>query len=352
MIDWVKCSLPLNWEKPISGGQFIRISPDGEIERVTVLSKHVRGSFDEHLTLRTVERGWVQFDGNPSKFLQGHNLFGSDDLCALVTAAMEKAFGILGLEVPAGDRDRWIAGDWDLSRVDVSYMYELGGAGVVSDVRAWLRAAATVATMKWRKPTVHGTTLYFGKVAAGKRGSAWSFKAYCKYDELCRTGKGHELHPELPWRFSLLYWSMNKLRMEVMLRGAELRRPENRRYLRAANWGETTAAEIYARYFAKMELGSNAMLTADKEHELKPAARLAYMAWKEGHDLQATLPQRTFFRYKRQLLDMTGGEVDLSCPCVSAKTNVVPLVRLLEARPVELPRILRHDPELLFQRAA
>lgn len=347
MIDWVKASLPLNWTVPICSGHVLRLSPTGEVERQTVISQQIRGSHDEHLTLRTVERGRVEFDGNPSKFLQGHNLCGSDDLCGLVAAAMVKAFGILGLDVPADDHAAWLAGHFDLARVDVTFMYELPNR---ADVRAWIRAASGLARMRWRQSTLKGGTLYFGKVESGKRGSTWSLKIYGKADELEAKGKGHGLHPFLPMRGDLLAWVENKLRAEVMLRSGELKRYCGGRFLRASEWSIETSSVIFSHYFQKMELGTNVMLPTIAEETLKPALRLAYTAWKSGHDLRSVLSHATFYRYRKQLLDMTEGQVDLLS--LQATSNVVPLTRVLELQPVGSPVFLAQRPDLLFRRAA
>jgi II/X family phage/plasmid replication protein len=318
------------------------------VQRQTILSQHVRGSHDEHLTLRTVQRGRVEFDGNPSKFLQGHNLCGSDDLPGLVAAALVKAFGLLGLDVPPDDLAQWLAGDFELSRVDVTSMFELQNR---ADVRAWIRAASELGQMKWRgRGQMSGSTLYFGKVAKGKRGSTWSLKIYCKADELDAVGRSHKLHPQLPLRDELTAWVQNKLRAEVMLRGQELKRYCGGGLLRASEWNLETATVIFRHYFGKLQLGTNIMLATQTEDTLKPAVRLAYTAWKDGHDLRALLPTATFYRYRKQVLEMTGGDIDLLV--TKAKSNVVPLVRVLELQAASTPDFLADRPDLLFRRAA
>lgn len=65
--------------------------------------------------------------------------------------------------------------------------------------------------------------------------------------------------------------------------------------------------------------------------------QLAYMSWREGHDLRAVLPPRTFYRYRTELLrqgidiavrqERTGPDM----------TNVVSLRTVLHAYPVGVP---------------
>jgi II/X family phage/plasmid replication protein len=348
MIDWIKAELPYNWTVPIVGGHLIRVSPTGNVERQTPLTAHVRGSYDEHLTLRTVARGVIEVDGNPSKFLQGHNIVGSDDLCGLMDAAVTKALGMLGHVPSDEDRALWIAGEWNISRVDLTQMFELD---TVADVRSWLRSAGELARMRWRgRGTFEGTTLYFGKVAKGKRAADWSLKCYCKADEVQARGKSHQLPDRLPLRDALTAWVQNKLRVELLMRTGELKRFEGGQYRRASAWNLETASMIFSNYFAKMELGENVMLPVEVEENLKPAMRLAYNSWKAGNDLRGLLPRRTFYHYRRNILALTDGLIDIAVP--QPKTNVVPLRRVLTLRPAADPSFLADRPDLMFRRAA
>jgi II/X family phage/plasmid replication protein len=348
MIDWIKAELPFNWTVPIVGGHLIRISPVGVVERQTPMSAHVRGSYDEHLTLRTVARGVLEVDGNPSKFLQGHNIVGSDDLCGLMDAAVCKALAILGHTPADDDRAQWLAGEWNISRIDLTQMYELD---TVSDVRAWLRSAGELARMRWRgRGTFEGTTLYFGKVAKGKRAADWTLKCYCKADEVQARGKSHQLPDRLPLRDALMAWVEYKLRVELLMRTGELKRFEGGQYRRASAWNIETASVIFGQYFAKMELGENVMLPVEIEETLKPAMRLAYNSWKAGNDLRGLLPRRTFYHYRRNILALTDGLIDIAVP--QPKTNVIPLRRILTLRPASDPTFLADRSDLLFRRAA
>lgn len=91
-------------------------------------------------------------------------------------------------------------------------------------------------------------------------------------------------------------------------------------------------------------------LPPDIVEGLKPAVRLAYTSWLDGNDLTAILPPKTFYRYRRQVLELTSGAIDLRVP--QARSNVVPLQRVLELKPASVPHFLLERPELLFRRAA
>jgi II/X family phage/plasmid replication protein len=208
MIDWATWSAPLDWgSEPICGGHLVSLDRTGKIERATLKSAHVRGSFDEHLTLRTVRAGRVEVDGNPSKFLQGHNLFGSDDLPGLLDAALTRALTMLGRPPTPQERALWVAGDFVVSRVDLTNSFALPCR---SDVAAWIRAASELGRIRWRgRGMLTGSTLYFGKVAAGKRAGDWSLKFYGKAEEIEARSKGHKLPENLPSRDALVEWVQN-----------------------------------------------------------------------------------------------------------------------------------------------
>jgi II/X family phage/plasmid replication protein len=59
------------------------------------------------------------------------------------------------------------------------------------------------------------------------------------------------------------------------------------------------------------------------------------MAWESGADLRAVLSRPTFYRYRAELLPH-GVDIAVSMP-KEAVSNVVPLYRVLEAKPVSAP---------------
>jgi len=76
---------------------------NGEIEWRAPKRKQATGSYEKKISIKSAGSDgqgnathlWVS--GNPSKFLQGHNVFGSDDLVSLVYGVID----CLGLETSA-----------------------------------------------------------------------------------------------------------------------------------------------------------------------------------------------------------------------------------------------------------
>lgn len=60
-----------------------------------------------------------------------------------------------------------------------------------------------------------------------------------------------------------------------------------------------------------------------------------YILWNSGEDLRDTLPLRTYYRHRKELLPYG---IDIALRRESfERSNVVPLVRVLEAMPAAIP---------------
>lgn len=326
MIDWVSASVPLTWDVPITGGAVVHYRPDGSVEWGTDKTLHLRGSHDARFSVRSVERGRIEVSGNPAKFLQGHNLFGSDDLAGLLLDAVEVVTDAVGIKPTLEDRAAWLRGNIRLSRVDLTGMFQLPSFG---DVGAWLQAAGKTASVKWRgRGHYQDGTLYFGKVAKGKEASPWQMKLYHKGAEVLVPG--HRLPDTLEGRERLIEWASDKLRIEVTLRSKELKRLG---LSNVGSWTREDVGRIYGAYLAKLEVGEQQMVDVCVEEQLKPSLRAAYIAWKSGADMRGVLTRRTFFRYRKEIMEVTGADIGTLC----AVDNVIPLRRVIEAVPVGIP---------------
>jgi len=252
----------------------------------------------------------LHIDGNLAKFFQGHNLFGSHDIVGLVSAFMDHLCGIpqLGLCPTDFQRQLWRNGNFQLGRVDITSMYRLKDR---NDVLSWLATAEHTTTMNYRGrgQLTKGSTLYYGKTSR-----YWSLKFYSKGQEV--LAKGHELSLSLPSRDLLLEYAQPALRCELTLR-----------YMQGLNMSDVRT------------------LPAEALSSLPSGCRLAYQTWVEGHDLKAMLAHRTFYRYRRMLMEHG---VDIATVQPRENANVVKLYRVLEAVPMDVPDWARGTP-LFFE---
>lgn len=66
-----------------------------------------------------------------------------------------------------------------------------------------------------------------------------------------------------------------------------------------------------------------------------------YALWRQGYDVRTCVSRATFARHKKELMPF---QIDISLPFHDADTpaaNVVPLLRVLEAKPCTIPSSLQ-----------
>ena len=220
MIDWVTVLIPLQHDTPINGGNVVSISPDGSIEWDVEKRMKVEGSFGSSMQIRSEHKDFpcshIRLDGNPVKFMQGHNVWGSTDLHGLITASIIKIMSVVAPRKDLhGIQHFCLLGH--LTRVDLNCMYDLANG---HNVLTWLRAAADAASISHRgRGQFAGDTLYWGK--SSRR---WSLKAYWKGGELKkhrpRSIPSNSYHPtDLE---AVQTYADRALRIELVLRGMEL----------------------------------------------------------------------------------------------------------------------------------
>ena len=345
MIDWLTFVAPCAHVEAIDGGKFMSISAAGEVEFCTSKFRSVAGSHDCKVRVRTArhmpgECAYIHVDGNPAKFLQGHNLWGSDDVPGLVCAMLEKLVSIdaLGLIPTSADRTSWSAGRATLTRVDVTESFDVGSQAACI---AWLEAAYHSACMPFRGRAVrNGSTLYFGK-----KSRRWSLKLYSKGQEINVPGHEQPAIEQLP---AARAWAERVLRAELTLRSLELKR---RGLATAEDWfgfdpvSSEVTAELLRPALGSMTMTTNATLPPDVFDSLSAAQRTAFCAWQAGHDLRELMSRAGFYRLRSRLLPHG---IDLACLRSSEVNNVVPLLRVIEAVPMAAPAWAEGTP-LMFE---
>ena len=339
MLDWLTFEVPCYHREPIHGDRILAVTRDGEHRWETRKRHKVRGSHDATIHVRTLDYApdgsglSLEIDGNPVKFLQGHNVFGSDDVVGLSAETMERLTVLLSLDPTGEDRAAWWAGKARLRRVDVNASWELGSR---AEVRAWLRAAAESSHLRHRgRGEMKEGTLYWGK-----HSRRWALKAYAKADEI--EAKGREL-PAVFLKTSLPVWADNKLRIERVTRQKELQRLGLEW---AYSWTETTGRELLADAMGRLTM-SDYTVSDETIQALPGRLRMVYQCWKDGHDLRELHSRPTFYRYRKALLDAAGVDIAVKQPRED-RSNVVPLVRVLEAVPASIPD-WAYGTELLFE---
>jgi II/X family phage/plasmid replication protein len=295
----------------------------GENEWTVNKTLTVEGSYSSKIQIKSHTENQIYISGNPTKFLQGHNLFGTNDLVCLMGKFFDELLKHeqLGLCPDPFQYANIKDGHYELTRVDVNETWHLNNQ---KDVLSWIRAVGETAYLKHRGAgQFSGDTAYFGK-----NSRRWALKCYSKGLEI--LAKGHKLPPELSIP-EMIEYAQKALRIEGVTRQLELKR---RSLHVASNWDIDTAEELLLEYISKLEMSDVYMLDQSVLDTLPPRLRLTYQAWLNGDDLKSVFTHRTFYRVRKE---MEKYGIDISTKSPKEKNNVIPLIRVLEAKPVGIP---------------
>lgn len=330
MIDWLTFELPFRHE-PIDSDIIVRVDSNGVSKWVTKCSTPVVGSFDGNIYCSSVGSdspgmaSHLRISGNPAKWLQGHNILGTDDIILLISTLLRKLFPILGFDFSPFVESS--IPQSKLYRIDITYNYSLPCR---ADVINWLRAAEFKSRSRSGRPVSKGSTLYFQK-----NSRRWSIKFYSKGQEI--SVKGHEISDKvgLEQKSLLTEYSQNLLRSELTLRRMELV------HIGCDTVGLfccfNSCSDIYGLYMNRIQLsGQNSFLSEVIFQTLKPSIRSTYILWREGHNPLSVMSKATFYRHRKVLLDY---EIDISIPPQGGadSSGYIPILQPLSAKPASIP---------------
>ena len=336
MIDYLTACISLSHPlpRPIDGGKFVRLDENGKIEVSTARRKRIIGSHEAVMQLRAPGIHEIQLSGNLTKFLHGHNLWGSSDPVELLWAVlvrMEHAgvFGCslasLGLLSPS-----LMAYATTVSRVDCTVMLL---ADSPADVITALRSLRVAGRLRDRgksglpHPWDQGDGVTFGS----KPGKSFRHRSLTFYSK----GQDVTVHP-LPDIMmvdaEVIDWTNLCLRCEVRLGGNYLRKKS----LRAlSEWTEETATTEWNAMMARMDMNGSDEKPAALA-DLSPHLQTAYGAWLSGMDLRSILSKPTFYRQRQAILKAI--DVDIAIPRPKEPTaQVVPIKRIIQLQPAGRP---------------
>lgn len=336
MIDYLRCRVPITLPRPIDDGCSVVFDINGVALRRTPFRKKLPspGSYSASLHVRSVSSGELEIEGNPVKWLQGHNLYGTDDLPALLWTALEhilKSPEIGTTLAQCGIRSLHDIDATVITRVDLTYMLALETPG---DVQAWIRSAYSNGSANRRgRGVMKGATLVFGD-AEGKSFTRWQIVIYSKGQEI----EAHPLPAFMMNDPAVLQWVQRALRVEVRLGRLEL---EKQGLRRLAGWLTSADAppdtpSMWRSKVAQLDFNNSAETHFDLE-TLPRSLRAVFVAWQAGADPRNLLSRPTFYRYRRQLQDVAGVDIAIPLPPAPPTAQIVPIKRVLEARPAGRP---------------
>lgn len=350
MIDWLSLILPSDVR--IKGGRNIRLTPDGEIDFEKDVPYMLKGSYDTGVQLCNIpkyrsDRGksidmtfyadsYVYISGNPSKYLQGHNVYGTNDLKTLVAAWLLQI--ALDLNLPLLVAYDWehlaITGNYEITRIDITENFRVGKTS--DDVSRWLHEAHKTARVSHKSASIlKGDTFYFGK-----HSRRHTIKLYNKYTELTAHGVDPKL---LEYRDRIMEDAEGLLRIESCYRAKKLR---DLGIEKASDFDrlELRIFDMYKKDLESIQISAQQVTNEINIDTVGAGAYGAYRMWADGVMVKHMLPKNTFYRYRRLLLPLG---VDLTIPPVEP-TNTVKLKRIIiEDIKVELTPSWYYDNNLI-----
>lgn len=290
MIDWLTFRASTVPHDPLANGAVVKFDREHNTEWISPARLPLIGSYDSSITVRSLDSCSLEISGNPAKFLQGHNLWGSDYVPSLAAAMCDRVREMTGLEVRSIDT---------FSRVDIAALVDVGSPELVTET---IRALGTAGTVRHRgKGLMQEGTIYWGK-----KSRRWALKIYDKRREVLSTKSVSD-------PATVAEVASGKLRVELVLRGMELK---DMRLRTVEGWSTVDPMRLLADFLATLEL-------PDQSPRLDVAAlpralRAPFMQWAQGDDLRALYPKRTFYRYRRALLEWS---IDISVPPAEPMTH-------------------------------
>ena len=259
--------------------------------------------------------------GNPSKFLQGHNVFGPS-VASLAPVVRSMVRNFPGESRPSNaDSTLWPAVQRNV--VDTTISIDLGGH---NDVHDWLEMAGRSTRSRRERAEFIGKTVYWQR-----HSRRWALKAYCKFCELDVHGPR-----DLPLRARLKEYCEHQLRIELRLYSLELKSRG------------TLHEDLVWDFYKKLEVG-----TVKKRMELEGSTKLGlatrhtlehWIAGEAPEAIRARLFKATYYNHRKRILDALN--VDISLPYIKkdaeAETRDLAYLRAHEVKgiPTEYQSLL------------
>lgn len=331
MIDWLTFDVVCPHDPAVfSAGFVLCVDANGETEWMSKRRLVVPGSYDSKITVKAAPGSdpgiMLRFSGNPTKWLQGHNIFGSDDLRGLARDLVVGVFAAFNHPLDPQTISALQMGAFTLLRVDINYSW-LVPTG--PDALEFIRSLSASAYLLHRG---RGELTKESTCSWGKGSQYWWMKAYHKGTEL--KDKGHMLPLDLAATPSLVQHADRCVRFEVQLNSKELKR---RGLNVAAAWHDCTPSELHSGYLQRLEISDATMSRKQTPPPGLPDKLMAvYQLWADGHDLRKLYPRATWYRHRKALKEY-GINIAVQQPRKDDAEKVVPLRSVLVAQPAGIP---------------
>lgn len=263
---------------------------------------------------------------SPLKALQGHNVFGSNNVCAIASEIIRSTLNQLNIPYSQDQAESWASGNFTLREIDITHRFclpeEITSFNIcrhllrTSPVRLckpqWLDKGIGI-RLRNSKPGAEWLLYDKNRELRDKRTKAFSYlKAVVGSDA------------KNIWR-SLLEIANSTVRAELKLSEAYLKRYN---LTNGCAWTPKRAQTIYLSELGALSMDSPISLHRALACVRAKPLRITLLLWSGGHDLQAIFPKSTFDSHRRAIVEQAG--VDIAKHVPAARTLKLSKVFCLE----------------------
>jgi hypothetical protein len=293
--------------------RLMRVNSDDMIYKRAYI-KMLEASKSKDYNLHFPASSVYHVDFNPTKLLQGHNVFGTS--VKNLGPAVKLAMRHFPKEIRPPDID-----DDDLpisfsrSRVDIAQSFRIGSH---ADVHAWLQYAKNNSrTSRGLRVESYGISkdLTGGATVVWRSKRYWEIRAYCKFCDLeAHPPKIDSTNIDEKLYNGLREYSEGLLRIEAELHGRELKDRGTLYEYERSNPPHDDDLILW-QYFDKIIWGVRKMDAEKGIERLRPPVRAIYELWLAGRDVRpgsGLIKRASFYNYMKEIKEATGQDITLS----------------------------------------
>jgi hypothetical protein len=300
----------LRQEKHLSS--HVRLAPDGAIVYATSLRKETA----------------IGIRCNPLKVLQGHNVFGGNNLRLLASEIIVRVLDHLDIAYTHDDVTKWVAGEFDIHAVDITHRYLLPENVILFDIRQHM-----IRNMAIER--------YFPQ--ALRRGDGVRFDASSSHATWLIYDKHKEMEDKRTHAYPVLaavhgdqaddVWN---LLTATAKRSARVELKLGKKYLeqhdlnRGSAWTALTANEVFDRELDALRLEHHKPMSVLRDSiaaVTNPTHRRTLEMWARGSNLTGLFSRASLDSHRKAILEACGIDIDRDVPAIEP----LPLSELFNA---------------------
>jgi II/X family phage/plasmid replication protein len=249
---------------------------------------------------------------SPLKALQGHNVFGSNNVCAIASSIICRTLNRLSIPYTEEQHAAWLAGDFTIRAIDITHRFKLPEDLTSSDICRHLLRTSPVRLSKpqWLDQGI-GVRL-----RTSNPGTEWVL--YDKNRELLdkRTKAFSYLKAAVGsdarnvWQ-SLVGIAASTIRAELKLSKAYLKRHQ---LTDGRMWTPRRAQKIYLSELEGLSMDAPISINRAVTRVQAKPLRITLFLWSGGQDLHAILPKSTFDAHRRAIVEQAGIDIEKHVP--------------------------------------